>query len=74
MARGPGTYDAELTAALASARLRGRIEGGILIVFGETPSSRGFACQATATILPSIPMMLRQVADQIEADQSGGMS
>lgn len=73
MALGPGQYDDELSAALASAQRQGRIQGGILIVFGE-PGKRGFACQATAALLPTIPMMLREIADQIEADQRGGRS
>ena len=54
MALGPGKYDDELTAALESARRHGRVDGGLLLVFGE-PGKRGFACQATAEILVRVP-------------------
>lgn len=72
MALGTGRYDDELSAALASIRRGGGpVYGGILIVFAE-PGKRGFACQATGEILASLPVILRTVADQIEADMNGG--
>jgi hypothetical protein len=71
MPLGPGKYDNELTAALDSARRHGIVEGGILIVIGE-PGKHGFACQATTEVLVRLPLMLRYLADQIEADMKGG--
>lgn len=71
MALGPGKYDDELTAALESARRFGPVEGGLLLVFGQ-PGKRGFACQATAETLVRVPMLLRIMANQIEADMKGG--
>jgi hypothetical protein len=66
MPLGPGRYDDLLTAALASARRRGRVDGGILIVFGE-PGKRGFECQTTPELMLRIPEILRHMAEQIEA-------
>jgi hypothetical protein len=71
MALGPGKYDEELTAALESASRRGPVRGGILIVIGE-PGGHGFSCQATGEVLVRLPLMLRYIADQIEADLKRG--
>lgn len=71
MAWGSGKYDNELTVALESARRYGPVEGGVLLVFGG-PGQRGFSCHATGETLLQLPMMLRIIADQIEADLKGG--
>lgn len=77
MAFGPGKYDAELAGALASARRKHRgITGGVLIVHSPVAEVSGFAAQLTAEALVALPSVLRQVADQIDADRAkiGGVA
>jgi hypothetical protein len=75
MALGPGRYDPELSDALRSIRARSPdIHGGMLIIIGppERSDVSGFACQLSSLALPNTPTLLRQVADQIEADLERG--
>lgn len=69
---GPGKYDDELTAALASARSKsgGQIWGGVLIVRGAD-GHNGFCAQLDPLAMLELPAVLRSVADQIEAMQPG---
>lgn len=73
MPHGPGMYDAELTRALESAKRKsgGRTRGGVLVVRGE-PGHNGFSAQLTAEDLRALPDVLRNIADQIEADVKRG--
>jgi hypothetical protein len=65
MTIGPGKYDAEATWV----RERAKASGVILIVIGGD-RGQGFAAQATPEITARLPAMLRDIADQIEADFS----
>lgn len=81
MAHGPGKYDDLLTAALKAAHERAgdtapvgdmiradaKVQGGCLIVLGS-PGHNGFACQLSHEHLRRVPALLRNLADQIEAD------
>jgi hypothetical protein len=72
---GPGKYDPELSDALRSIRTRSPdIHGGMLIIIGPPHRAgvSGFACQLSALALHNAPDLLRQVADQIEADLERG--
>jgi len=65
---GPGKYDDLCTYARENAKA----EGAILLIFhGEKGS--GFSCQADLMTTLSIPHLLRQMADQIEADSKRGL-
>ena len=63
MSVGPGKYDDEATWV----RERAKASGVILIVIGGD-RGQGFACQATLEVTLSLPTMLRDIADQIEAN------
>ena len=72
MALGGGKYDAELTAAVAAAKLKSpSLVGGTLILIGK-PGEMGFSCQLPLNALVRLPMLLRIMADQIEADLQKG--
>lgn len=73
MPYGPGKYDAELTVALKSAKLKsgGKVTSGALIVRGE-PGHCGFSAQLTLEDTRILPAVLREIADQIEADVKRG--
>jgi hypothetical protein len=60
---GPGKYDDEATWV----RERTKASGVILIVIGGD-KGQGFAAQATLEVTLTLPAMLRDIADQIEAD------
>lgn len=63
MAQGPGKYDEETTA------LQEKYQAGgvLLIVLGGT-KGHGFSVTATESLTEVLPSMLRNVAQQIEAD------
>lgn len=63
MAQGTGKYDPQLVRALADAGS----ECGILLVMNGDHGS-GFAIQATVQQLKHLPLVLREVADAIDAD------
>ena len=65
MAIGPGKYDDVATMARVASQARG---GVIVIVLGGSQGS-GFAMQSEDPILMAkVPEILRNIADQIEAD------
>ena len=61
---GPGKYDEECT----TAREATKAEGALLLVFNGNKGS-GFSAQIPTKWLLKIPVILRSVADQIEADR-----
>lgn len=63
MSFGPGKYDDLVTPIQAATQAH----GVILIVIGGN-RGEGFACQATLEVTLALPTMLRNIADQIEAD------
>jgi hypothetical protein len=63
MTIGPGKYDDEATAVMDATSA----DGVVLIVFNGD-RGQGFAVQATLEITRSLPIILRVMADQIEAD------
>jgi hypothetical protein len=67
MALGPGKYDDLATAARVAAAAR----GVILVVFGGLRGS-GFSVQADGPTTLQLPSLLRDMADQIEADLKRG--
>lgn len=62
---GPGKYDGACTVA----RQLCGAQGAVLIILDG--NGGGFSAQLTAEQQPALPMVLRQVADQIEADSLG---
>lgn len=64
---GPGKYDDEATMVME----RVKAQGVILIVCGGI-KGEGFAIQATLHTMIQLPRMLREMADQIEADITSG--
>lgn len=67
MALGPGKYDHLATAARQIALAR----GVIVVVFGGKDGS-GFSVQADGPTTLQLPALLRNMADQIEADLKKG--
>lgn len=63
MAIGPGKYDDYAT----TVRLGARAQGVILLVLGGDKGS-GFSVQADGPTTLQLPSLLRNIADQIEAD------
>jgi hypothetical protein len=63
MALGEGKYDAMLARALADSGAR----CGILMV-ADGDHGPGFSVHATASQIKKLPLVLRAMADQIEAD------
>jgi hypothetical protein len=63
MALGAGKYDAECELV----RERTEASGAMVIVFSGK-AGNGFSCQLPGFLVPSIPGVLRQMADQIEKD------
>jgi hypothetical protein len=63
MTMGPGKYDDLATVVQAQTQAR----GVILIVIGGN-RGEGFSCQATLEVTLALPAMLRNIADQMEAD------
>jgi hypothetical protein len=66
---GPGKYDHLCTYV----RHEAKAAGAIVIVF-EGEQGPGFACQLDALNMLTIPSVLRQIADQIEASFAGAPS
>jgi hypothetical protein len=67
---GSGKYDEEATLV----QERTNAAGVIVIVIGGD-KGEGFACQATLLVTLALPMMLRSIANQIEADiQTKGLA
>jgi hypothetical protein len=60
---GPGKYDDLVT----DVRKRTNAAGVALIVFGGDKGN-GFSVQADATLTPTLPAVLRAMADAIEED------
>jgi hypothetical protein len=60
---GPGKYDDEATMVMDSTHAR-----AVLVVVLGGDRGEGFAYQATLGVMVAIPAMLRDIADQIEAD------
>jgi hypothetical protein len=67
MAIGPGKYDAVATLA----RMNAGAEGVILIVVGGERGA-GFSVQLAAELVPHVPELLRNLADEIERDVRRG--
>lgn len=67
MAVGPGKYDDYAT----TVRLGARAKGVILLVLGGEKGS-GFSVQADGPTTLQLPALLRNIADQIEADLKKG--
>jgi hypothetical protein len=63
MAHGPGKYDDACTAV----RVATQAHGVALIIIGGHSGS-GFSVQGPAEIQLALPLLLRTMADQIEAD------
>lgn len=64
---GPGRYDAECT------ELRERLKAtGIVLIIRDGVKGEGFEVQLGAEDLVVFPSVLRQIADQIEAQLMGG--
>jgi hypothetical protein len=63
MTIGPGKYDKETTVVMEATNA----QGVILIVIGGD-RGEGFSVQATLEATLALPMMLRSIADQVEAD------
>jgi hypothetical protein len=75
MALGGGRYDDELTAAVRAAKVKEpTVAGGVLILCTPNGKGSGFSCQLPMVELLALPSVLRQVADQIEADLVRGKS
>ena len=66
MPHGPGKYDDVATVALKSTKARGVI---VMVFDGE--KGTGFSVQAPADVQLRLPVILRDVADQIERDLGG---
>ncbi|MEY4545369.1 MAG: hypothetical protein RL685_1564 [Pseudomonadota bacterium] len=64
---GPGKYDAECTAAREACGA----QGAVLIVY-EGQRGMGFSVQGPMPMVVGLPSVLRDVADQIEAQLRGG--
>jgi hypothetical protein len=60
---GPGKYDAALSLARAATG------GCAILIVVDGKHGSGFACQTLPATMRMIPSLLRQVADDIEADQ-----
>jgi hypothetical protein len=67
MAFGPGKYDEALTEAR---KLCGATSAVLIVLTGE--SGPGFSCQTTLPDLARLPAILRNTADQLEADLKKG--
>jgi hypothetical protein len=63
MTIGPGKYDDLVTPIIASTQARGVV---LIVVSGNR--GEGFSCQATLEVTLALPAMLRNIADQMEAD------
>lgn len=63
VAIGPGKYDDEATIVME----RTRANGTVVIVIGGN-KGEGFSVQGTLPVMLMLPMMLRTIADQLEAD------
>lgn len=64
---GPGKYDALCTEVREKAKAAGAV---ILVFHGEHGS--GFSVQADAVLLGNLPLILRDIANQIEASARKG--
>lgn len=63
---GKGKYDSEAT------ELRKRVKAdAIIVIIINGEKGHGFSCQLPLEIAPKMPLVLRMVADQIEADVKG---
>jgi hypothetical protein len=63
MTIGAGKYDEEATLV----QQRTKAKGVIVIVLGGN-QGEGFSCQATLEVVLTLPSMLRDIANQLEAD------
>jgi predicted TIM-barrel fold metal-dependent hydrolase len=63
MTMGPGKYDEEATMVMESTKAHGVI---VIVIGGDR--GPGFAIQATLDVTMALPAMLRDIANQIEAD------
>jgi hypothetical protein len=63
MTMGPGKYDEEATLVME----RTKAKGVIVIVLGGN-QGEGFSCQATLEVVLTLPAMLRDIANQLDAD------
>lgn len=63
MTMGPGAYDEETTMVMK----RTKAHAVILIVIGGT-KGEGFSIQSTPEVILKLPVLLRDIADQIDAD------
>ena len=68
MALGPGKYDDLCTYV----REKAEAQGAIVIVYGGN-RGQGFSCQLPPHVVARVPDVLRQMADQIEADLKKGI-
>jgi hypothetical protein len=62
MPLGPGKYDKECTLVRESAEAAG---AAIIVLHGK--AGNGFSVQMPPVLLPTLPSLLRTMADQIEA-------
>lgn len=63
---GPGKYDKE-----ASEVMEGTGAAGIVLVIANGDRGDGFSVQGPLSLLVTLPSMLREVADTVEADVKG---
>ena len=63
MSHGPGKYDHECSVARALANA-----DGVLLIVLNGDRGHGFSVQIPPTALHAIPAILRDIANQIEAD------
>jgi hypothetical protein len=64
---GPGRYNAECTAAREACAS----EGAVLLVYNGR-HGQGFEVQGPLEMIAALPRVLRELASQIEQQQSGG--
>lgn len=69
MTAGPGKYDEIATQARELAQARGVV---VLVLNGKRGS--GFSVQVPANLMPELPGIFRQLAEQIEAELREGPS
>lgn len=62
---GPGKYDDQATKVMQATQA----SGVVLIIFNGD-QGHGFSVQATVAVTLQLPRMLREIADQVEADLS----
>jgi hypothetical protein len=66
VALGPGKYDDLAT------YVREQTDAvGVIVIVIDGNAGSGFSCQASREVTASLPLLLRRVADDIEADTAG---